>query len=501
LCRRAAIKTPTPDKETSKKFKEFVWNWLKHQSGLKPLCADEIFNFEEWLASAKYSADRKVELAELWNVKLGRKASRKLLRKVKCFVKDETYTEWKFPRGIYSRSDAAKCLFGPYVASVSKKVFALPWFIKNIPVIDRPKAIYDRMYKKGGRYVFTDYTAFESHFTKELLETADGQLYRFMFSKSSSGVKEDIAQFMDIKTGPQKMIWKMFDTKQDAGRMSGEMDTSLGNGFANLMLFLFALTECGYTIDEAMGYVEGDDGLFRVDGAVVPDEALFKKLGMTIKIGTTKNLSEASFCGQVYDVEEGVVVTDIKEVVCRLGWTNKRYTRAGSAVCDELLRSRGFSLAYQYGKCPILGVLGAKILELTCLVEVRESIVDLMGEWDKEKYLESVSYIDKHGLSVVAEPGPNTRALVEKLYDISIDEQIEIETKIKNMTRLGALPFRFRSEPKQWTKYYESYSVPNIDLVPTWIKADEQKVIQNLVSVKALTHIQAYRISRGGCGL
>lgn len=499
---RAALKTPDPDPQLQRKLKDFVWQWLKNKSGLMPLGVDEIFTFEEWLHNTTYSETRKAELTKYWDTDICRKPSRRLLRKVKCFIKDETYPTWKFSRGIYSRSDAAKCLFGPLVQSVSKQVFKLPWFIKNIPVVDRPQAIADRLLKPGARYMFTDYTAYESHFTKELMEICDQQLFKFMFSKSPADVKEVISMFMEAKTGKQKMTFKLFDCEQEAGRMSGEVDTSLCNGFANLMLFLFACQESGIDIDKVVGFVEGDDGLFRfiVEGDCIPDEALFRKLGMTIKIGITDKLSEASFCGQVYDMEEKVVVADPREVVCRLGWTNKKYVNAGPSVLQELLRSRGYSLVYQYGKCPILGALGKKILDLTKTVTVRDSIVFQMDEWERDRYNEAKQYIDKHGTEITGVPGPNTRALVQKLYEISTVEQESIEKAIEGMVDLGALPFRFEKEPVVWREYYERYSVGKKEMVPVWLKSNEAKSVNELVDVGAVTDLQALRILRGGVG-
>lgn len=495
VCKRVSIKTPTSDPKTMNRFRQFVYNWLRHHSGLKPLSPDQIYTFEQWLEETPYSETRKKELEEIWNVKYGRKPTRRELRKVKCFIKDETYPAYKFPRGIYSRSDAAKCMFGSYVASVAAQVFKLKWFIKNIPVVDRPSAIYNRLHKINANYVFTDYTAYESHFTEELMNICDGQLYDFMYSKSSAEHKANMKLFMDIKTGKQKMTFKMFDIRQDAGRMSGEMDTSLGNGFANLMLFLFVSSEIGYDIDDIKGYVEGDDGLFRM-GEIIPTENDFAKLGMTIKIGVTKKLSEASFCGQVYDVEEGVVVTDVKEVISRLGWTNKQYVKASPQLCLELLRSRAYSLVYQYGKCPILGVLGKRLLELTDGIKVRDTIQYQMDQWDRSRYREAMVYLDKNGIEVTGVPGPNTRMLVEKLYGITVDEQRAIEEQISHMS-LGALPFEFETIDENWRHYYENYSVPQENMIPSWIKFDDSKLAENLIGVKAIDDATAIRIIRG----
>jgi hypothetical protein len=490
VSKRVAIETPKPDGKLLKEFKRFVWLWLKKDSGLTPLSDQQVYTFEEWLERTPYSKTRKIELEQLWN-DCGRVATKKQLKTVKSFVKDETYDLYKFCRGIYSRSDHAKCLFGPYVASVGDQVFHLPWFIKTIPVVDRPEAIYQELFVEGKQdYVFTDYTAYESHFTPKLQAACENQLFKYMFSQVGKTHRDVLDKMAQVKGGKQNIVFKGFNASQNGGRMSGEMDTSLSNGFANLMLYLFASFKAGCPIDNVSGFVEGDDGIFRNRGPA-PTEALFRKLGMTIKIGVTHELTTASFCGQVYDVEEGVVVTDIREAVCRFGWTNKFYVNATPKVRLELLRAKGFSFVYQYGRCPVLGALGSAILRLTQGVEVRQSIEEQMDEWERERYREARRYLGKHG-DVVGSPGPNTRALVEKLYGVTTSEQEAIEKSLEAMTSLGPLPFQFYEVPKEWTQYHNDYVSDRTDSPPVWVPTDSRKLLSQLCALGALTTQQAY---------
>jgi len=262
VCKRVATKTPAFCRQKLRRFKRFVALWLRHN--LKPLTADQYCTFEEWISNSPYSEKRKEELRNVWK-DCGGKPTAKQLRTVKCFVKDESYGEWKFPRGIYSRSDPAKCLFGPLVQSVSDQLFLLPWFIKKVPVADRPKVIYDALYKPGGEYHFTDYTSFEAHFHSFLMDACENQLFKYM-----TKLLPDARAVADImaktKTGKNHLVFKTFSALLKACRMSGEMDTSTSNGFTNLMLYLFASFEAGCPLNKIKGFVEGDDGLFRNDG-------------------------------------------------------------------------------------------------------------------------------------------------------------------------------------------------------------------------------------------
>lgn len=485
VAHRVAVEPPKSQPAIMKRFKTFVKDWLF--KNLQPLTAEQLLSFDEWLEKTPYSACRKAELRKVWTNADGNFSS-KILAIVKCFIKDETYPEYKFHRGIYSRHDLAKCLFGPLVQSISNLLFKLSWFIKTVPVVERPQAIFDRLYKPGSKYTYTDYTAFESHFKTKLMDSCENVLYAYMVKNLGPEVKSVARTMATTKTGKNKLVFKTFTASVKATRMSGEMDTSLSNGFTNLMLYLFASKEAGCDISKIVGYVEGDDGLFRNDGPI-PTAEIFESLGMTIKIGITDKLERASFCGQVYDIEDLTVVTDIRDQVCRLGWTNKQYVNSGPKVCLELLRARGFSLAYQYGACPILGAIGETILRLTSKHKIRQSIIDSMDEYSRLFLLEAISWGPQ-----IRNPGIATRILVEEMYNISISEQIEIENRVRAMTKLGPLPFRFREIPEVWVNYYEDYNASRYDEVPVWKQCKTTKALNALLAVGAVKPEQLGRL-------
>lgn len=474
VAHRVGSDTPVPDKKLMKKFKRYVGLWLKRN--MKPLTEDEVLNFEEWLERTPYSAARKDELRRVWK-ECGGKPTKKALETIKSFLKDEGYGIYKMPRGIYSRSDAAKCLFGPLVQSVSEKVFNLKWFIKKVPVADRPDVLSASLYEPGGKYAFTDYTAYESHFTAQLMDICESQLFTYM--AKNTGVSVVAEQMHKVKSGKNKIRFREVAISLEACRMSGEMDTSLSNGFTNLMLYLFACFLNGIPECNVVGFVEGDDGLFRVRGRA-PTEDDFKRLGMTIKVGITEKLETASFCGQIYDFRDKVVVTDIQEAVCKFGWTSKKYVNASTKLKYELLRAKGYSLVYQYGKCPVLGALGKRVLELTDGTVVRQSVIDSMDQWEKQKYLDATR--DEDWRKQVSEPGEATRALVEQMYNISTFQQKKMEKAIATMD-IGPIPIKFDDLPRDWTHYHDAYSVTKADEQIPWVREDRKKTLQQLTAV------------------
>lgn len=428
LCKRLAVEPPPINKSRWKKFRRFhdiFLRQLRRKKMIHPL--ETVPDFYEWIEGTPYTRSRKDELIRVYENSSIR-VSKRTMRRNKCFAKDEPYPEWKSLRGIYSRVDIAKCLFGPLVDAISKQIFSLPWFIKKIPVPDRPAAILERLWTKWGRYIFTDYTSFESHFRQFVQQTVEKDFYKFFVQDLPDEYKQEILKFLDIKAGTQEFVFKTFTIFMEAVRNSGEMDTSLMNGWMNLCLLLFCCHELGIPWEEVLAYVEGDDAIANLEDKPIPTQEQFADLGFTIKIGVTEKLSEASFCGQVYDIEDLAVVTDPKDVLSRVGWTNKSYVRAKDETLMELLRAKGYSLVYQYPGCPIISKLGYRILALTAGVTIRQSIFENMDIWEAGKLRAALAM----QLPDYKEPGTNTRFLVERLYGVSVFDQKRIEKDIDN---------------------------------------------------------------------
>ncbi len=425
--KRFAIRTPPVDPELLMKFRRFVKRWIHHN--LTPLSPDEDVSIETWLEHCPYPAYRKKELLELFYSVLDPSDPR--YYKCKSFMKDETYPTYKHARAINSRHDYFKCRVGPIFKAIEKVVYKHPSFIKHVPVKDRAKYIFDMLFVPGAKYIATDYTAFESLFVKELMEACEFELYDYMTSKLPCH-----AEFMDlcygVLAGSNECQFKHFKTTVPATRMSGEMCTSLGNGFSNLMFMLFTLSENGCS--DVEGVIEGDDGLFRFRGPV-PTEAQFARLGLMIKMEVHDRLETASFCGLVFDLEDKRVVTNPLEVAAAFGWTSRRYARSGNSTLKVLLRAKSLSLAYQYPGCPIIQSLAHYGLRMTRGIQVKRVLEGHgLNMWERDQLSEAV----RHGHTWV-EVGQRTRLLVEELYGVTLEEQRRIESYLDNLDQIVPL--------------------------------------------------------------
>lgn len=490
IIKRFGYEPPKPVPALLRKIKRFTALWLKHKSGLQTLADSNVMTFDEWIAGTAYSQSRKDELKALWIDRKDDMPTLTELAQVASFIKDETYPEFKFPRLINSRVDVAKCYFGPIVATISERLFALPHFIKKIPVADRPEAIFNRLYHPGATYMFTDYTAFEAHFTATIMRSIEYQLYKFMCKGLT--LWEKLKCFLcKILMGTNVLKFKMIIVKIIAGRMSGEMNTSQDNGFSNLIIYLFLIRENAiehhfiiigpdgieHWMFETAIFVEGDDGLaFCSEPSLYPTKEQYADLGFTIKIGLTDKLNEASFCGCVYDVQENIVVTDIREVICRLGWTNKKYVQSSNNTRQQLLKAKALSLCHQYNGCPVLSVLGRKLLSLLQNVTIEQRIIDNMDWWEKTKFMEMMA----KGLPVEKVPSVDTRELVERLYNVSVHTQCVWEQLFANMKTLAPVSLPDLNPPSQWTSYFQQYSHNCYDTNPVWLVRDETSYLARL---------------------
>lgn len=480
ILKRFGFKPPEVDRRFKREFTKFVKIWLKRN--VKPLTPDNIMSFDGWIDQSPYPEARRKELRQLWQECGGvvsSKGRKRVIRMVKSFIKDETYEEYKAPRLINSRVDQAKCLFGPIVQSVSDEIYSNPYFIKKIPVSDRPRVIRDNLVgmdgDESGDYIYTDYTSFEAHFTPEVMRMTQVLLFQHMLKDCSQ--EEWLRIYESAMTGRNKLIFKYLSAAVDGTRMSGEMDTSLSNGFSNLMIFLFICSKKGARCENVRGFVEGDDGLFRVTPAsAAPTKQDFEKLGFTIKIGHTNKLSEASFCGQVYDMSDLGVVTDPREVMARLGWTNKKYVECSEKTALQLLRAKGYSLLYQYPGCPILGALGKRILEITMHVVIEGNIIKNLDLWERAKLIQAMQ-----AKSPQVNVGQATRHLVAKLYDIPVHRQMELETWISTLT-LGFHQLPHECFKNSWEQYYSTYSADHRVQDPAWLNKTEGALLRRLAA-------------------
>lgn len=406
LLKRLGRITPEIDVALVGELKAYVARWLRNN--LTPL--DSIMEFEDWLSSTSYNEHRKQQLREYHDELYGAAPEGRRRRRIKSFIKNECYPEWKQPRWINSRSDYFKAYSGPAFKSIEKAVYENEHFIKHVPVPDRPAKIMEL--KQAGRlYTATDYSSFEAHFVPAVMDALELQLYDYMLSRFP-----DLQRTIHRTIGGLNVATTSVGVKFKclARRMSGDMCTSLGNGFSNLMVWEFLYHRLNGPQAEWQGYVEGDDGIFAHNG-VRPSAADYANLGFTIKIEAVNDPMEASFCGIVY--ADGENIRDPVGFLESFGWSESFLT-AGIRVKKELLRAKALSAVYETPQCPITTAIARRALELTRDVNPR-FINDGYHPVPPDEFK-----ITKYN------PSPLVRELYQKRFGISVEMQIDLEAQI-----------------------------------------------------------------------
>jgi len=410
---------PTPEKQTLLRFAKFVAQDVKQ---FRPLTVDDIQTPLEWIESRKRPGSWKEEMKRALDACDGDVfgvLNSRHLRDVDSHIKDEYYPEFKYPRGINARVNANKILFGPLISAMENVVYENPHFIKHVPVKDRPDYIFS-MIGTCKWFMCTDYSSFEGSFRLRLMRILERAFFAHMVSALPIALRDRYLQAFDTCSGKKKLKMGEVHGSCVGLRMSGEMWTSLHNGISNLLAARFVHSELGVA---CRGVVEGDDGLFGYERAEdIPTADKFRALGFDIKIVTTQHITEASFCGIVFDPVTGVNTCDPREFIAALAWLPGKYGAFKRSKLLALQRAKAMSYLYQYPGCPIIQAAAASVLRLTRSINI---------DWVFEKSGFFNAYEEDMFLGMRAELKPvaaTTRALMESAFGIDPATQIMAES-------------------------------------------------------------------------
>jgi len=444
---------PPANRALLRKFRRFVRRWLLRN--LVPLSRDTDVSFETWISRTNYPEWRRNELRIVYEKMLALGWSKRWAR-VASFIKDECYGEFKHARCINSRSDEYKVTTGPFFKAIEEVLYNRPEFIKHIPVSDRPDYIKGYLEREGVNYVATDYTSFEALFTKDLQDACEMQLYSYMLQHVSGG-SQAVRLIYDTQTGINRCKFKYLDVSVPAKRMSGEMCTSLGNGFSNLMIMLFTCQEVGSR--NVRGCVEGDDGLFSMEGPT-PRPSDFERLGLIIKLEVHPNVNTASFCGMIFDTKDRIIISDVMGHLARFGWTKAKYSGSKDIVLLRLLRSKALSMLYSYPGCPVLWKLARYGLRVTSRAE-KSNLSRYDESWWEREQAKLRAQVD-FGEVWSREPTAASRLLVEEKYGVTVTDQLRIEAYLDSLDKVQPLSCDAisRNMHQDWLTYSARYVLP-----------------------------------------
>jgi hypothetical protein len=396
-------------------------------------------SFYEWVESLKVPICKKKQFIETYERNGGQWPSLKQCRNVHMFGKTEVFSEYKQLRLINSRIDAWKVKFGPIAKAIEDVVYAggnatFNPFIKHFKVSDRPALIAD-LIQVGMKYMGSDYTSFESHFVPEFMRVCECELYRHMLKYFPWEAKriEDVLTGINVCNAPSGVRVTV-----PGRRMSGEMTTSLGNGFTNLMLVSFVMHKMGA---KWRGYVEGDDGIFASDK--LPTEKDFADLGFTIKLEPVDDPRRYSFCGLICG-DSDQLIRDPRKFMQHFAWSHNA-ANSGIHFRERLMRAKALSACYETPHCPIVGALARRALVLTRHIRDPLYFSDGYHELPPDEYC-----------APVFAPSLDTRIVFAEEFGIPVSLQLAAEKLIAGGR--ADLITAFIEPTEEQRHYYDEYT-------------------------------------------
>lgn len=428
---RVGLKMPKITRRMRQGLRTFVRKFIREN--LSPLPSDTDVTADTWAKSSslpKYKIDQYLQaLNETNGVLLDSDYE------VDGFIKDEDYPDLKAPRLIHSRRARFKAKTGPIFHQIEKSVLKQleAHFIKHVPAPKRAAFIASKA-KLGALFLGSDYSKFESSLAQEIMDCVEMQLYAYMVKNLPEGPEfmGHVAHIRELN----KIKYRGAKACVIATRMSGDMCISLGNGFTNMMINLFCLSLMN--IEPIDFVVEGDDGLFVVDADEQSiDLSYFTALGFDLKLVKSSEIGEAGFCSTFFDTTEMCTVAEPMERLLRFGWTHSVAMHARPNKLRGLLRAKALSLAYEFPRCPVLAALARYGLRCT-----KGVVAMFSGSRFERDYRElDVPSEETEELKALLEQGvsPSSRNLVEKLFGVSVLEQLQIENYLDGLTHIQPL--------------------------------------------------------------
>jgi hypothetical protein len=446
--KRVGAQMPPIDPAVLLRFSAFVMGVLLKY--LDPLRPSDVLSFEDWLSQTDYNENRKKELRSafakciygLWYI----------YYVVKSHLKVERLDEFKFARIINSRCDVFKVYVAPVFHAIEEYLFHRSplkrFFVKGLKPAERSKRVYENVYCDGCRYVATDFSSFECGFTREVMNACEIALYDFLTMYLPD--PDWIVHVREALTGVNRCKSKLGSFKVEATRMSGDMCTSLGNGFTNLMVSAFVMHESGIPFEELHGCFEGDDGVMAVPHGIVLHSEIYAQLGFKIKLVEHDDLCAASFCGIVFDYQAQDNLVDPDEVIVKFGWSLSSLKWGGDDVLLGLLHAKALSLMYEFPACPIVTALARYGLRVSS---------GSTPIWDKVDLRWSFVQSDRT-FSAPKQVHFNSRLLMAKKWGVSVQRQLEIEAYLDGLNSRVPLPYWFvSSQHYDWYLNYKDHTL------------------------------------------
>lgn len=344
------------------------------------------------------------------------------------FIKNEFYPVGnKAPRLICFPQEGEKLIMTMAFFHILHPFFSSRYATKELPEHRRPYVIEERL-KNTERKFVADYTSFECCANRDIMRHGEHRVLRRLVAPEYHFV------FPWIEAGGKLTHRSGVTIRTSAIQFSGRYTTSLSNSIRNKLFMDVVALDNGLRIDDYVGVYEGDDSLTGWPRQITQDriERSLAKIGVAAEIAEYENVGEAGYCSTYWNANMELVYEPIK-ALARFPFTSSQLA-ASKANYAPLLAAKAMSMAYRAPGCPIVAAVVRRYISSTGYMETR-------NEWERRWFLQfaHTRAINKRSRvlnvcfdrwDLVREPTQTQRAFFEKIFGISVPNQIAAERHI-----------------------------------------------------------------------
>lgn len=350
------------------------------------------------------------------------------LRVINVFQKSENYPEVKEPRAISACSQECKALLGGFLHAIDKHAIATtPFFVKGM----NPWTIDEKVKQMSSRwslYMGSDYSSYEGSQDYQWVNLIEKRIYE-EWLKNYPEVWNYLKQIYE--EGHDIYYKKRYFGHINGKRMSGDVQTSIGNGISNAVIWSYVSYKMNIPIEFL---VEGDDAFICSDSPL--DVNIVRDLGFDCKIdGPSFNYEDICFLSRYK--WQGNVFGNIPKIIDKIGVVKSRhFTKRFKDGSNRSMREIE-DYAYTKAYCFLFMYTGTPIIDPLCRAIMRLSNghfnIGLMED----------HYFERLGDNFKIKPKPIKmcvrRRVAELWPQFPVAYQLELEAQLNNLDNYNCL--------------------------------------------------------------
>lgn len=416
LAYRHQVATPVPNFDESQIKDIFEDLFLKNRVVLRPA--------KRWKVVNGYSGPYRRKYMEA-HKEYHRVGLKSYMSHVTMFCKDDSYScePEKAPRAIQYRNTTFALEQGRFTKPIEK------WFYHILDDVDTlivgksdPFTIAQHLHAKSAKYknpcfLMLDASKFDSCVDIKWLKLTLG-FYKRLYPKRYHRTLDWLWTKTYINVGKTRhgLRYKTWGT-----RMSGDMDTGLGN---SIIMYLMLKSYLKQIDVRGSIMVNGDDSLVVIEQSDVgkaKDISCFKRFGFNMKFDISYSIHQAEFCqSRLFYSDCGpMMALNPQRAIDRAGWTTMKYSKSNArAYINTIGRC---NRAAHWGQ-PILYKLAIKMIEEAST----NKEVWLRPYW--EEYKQMLGRWWRMGEPAIS---LESRLSFAEAWNIEVPTQLDLEKRLK----------------------------------------------------------------------